>query len=77
MVNAQQHNKTLNFFDSVYDACEGVNAIIIGTEWNEFRALNFTKIKEKIKDAIIFDLRNIYRSAELEELGFSYYGIGK
>ena len=77
MVNAQQHNKTLNFFDSVYDACEGVNAIIIGTEWNEFRALNFTKIKEKIKDAIIFDLRNIYRTAELEELGFSYYGIGK
>ena len=77
MVNAQQHNKTLNFFDSVYDACEGVNAIIIGTEWNEFRALNFTKIKEKIKDAIIFDLRNIYRPSELEELGFSYYGIGK
>ena len=77
MDNALKHNKTLNFFDSVYDACEGVNAIIIGTEWNEFRALNFTKIKEKIKEAIIFDLRNIYRSAELEELGFSYYGIGK
>ena len=77
MDNALKHNKTLNFFDSVYDACEGVDAIIIGTEWNEFRALNFTKIKEKIKEAIIFDLRNIYRSAELEELGFSYYGIGK
>ena len=77
MDNALKHNKTLNFFDSVYDACEGVNAIIIGTEWNEFRALNFTKIKEKIKDAIIFDLRNIYRPAELEELGFLYYGIGK
>ena len=77
MDNALKHNKTLNFFDSVYDACEGVNAIIIGTEWNEFRALNFTKIKEKIKEAIIFDLRNIYRPVELEELGFSYYGIGK
>jgi len=77
MDNALKHNKTLNFFDSVYDACEGVDAIIIGTEWNEFRALNFTKIKEKIKDAIIFDLRNIYRSADLEKLGFLYYGIGK
>ena len=77
MDNALKHNKTLNFFDSVYDACDGVDAIIIGTEWNEFRALNFTKIKEKIKEAIIFDLRNIYRSAELEELGFLYYGIGK
>jgi len=77
MANAKQHNKTLNFYDSVYDACEGVNAIIIGTEWNEFRALDFTKIKEKIKDAIIFDLRNIYNSADLEKLGFLYYGIGK
>ena len=77
MANAQQYNKTLNFFDSVYDACVGVNAIIIGTEWNEFRALNFAKIKEKIKDAIIFDLRNIYISADLEKLGFLYYGIGK
>ena len=77
MANAKLNNKTLNFYDSVYDACEGVNAIIIGTEWNEFRALDFTKIKEKIKDAIIFDLRNIYRPAELKELGFLYYGIGK
>jgi len=77
MSNAKQHNKTLNFYDSVYDACEGVNAIVIGTEWNEFRALDFTKIKEKIKDAIIFDLRNIYNSADLEKLGFLYYGIGK
>ena len=77
MANAKLHNKTLNFYDSVYDACEGVDAIVIGTEWNEFRALDFTKIKEKIKDAIIFDLRNIYRSSELEKLGFLYYGIGK
>ena len=77
MANAKLHNTTLNFYDSVYDACEGVNAIVIGTEWNEFRALDFTKIKEKIKDAIIFDLRNIYRSADLEKLGFLYYGIGK
>jgi len=77
MANAKIHNKTLNFFNSVYEACEGVNAIIIGTEWNDFRALNFTKIKGKIKDAIIFDLRNIYRPAKLEELGFLYYGIGK
>ena len=77
MANAKLNNKTLNFYDSVYDACEGVNAIIIGTEWNEFRALDFTKIKEKIKDAVIFDLRNIYIPAELEELGYLYYGIGK
>jgi len=77
MDNARKYNKTLRFFDSVYDACEDVNAIIIGTEWNEFRALNFIKIKEKINDAVIFDLRNIYIPAELEELGFLYYGIGK
>ena len=70
MSNAKNKYSSLRYFDSAYGACDKVDAIIIGTEWNEFRALNFSKIKEKIKDAIIFDLRNIYRRAELEELGF-------
>jgi len=77
MENSKIYNNNLIFFDTVYEACEGVNAIIIGTEWNEFRALNFHKIKEKIKNPIIFDLRNIYKSEELEKIGFSYYGVGK
>ena len=77
MHNAKLKNNKLIFCDSAYEACAGVNAIIIGTEWNEFRALNFNKIFKNIKEPTIFDLRNIYRSEEMKEKGFTYYGIGK
>ena len=70
-------NSNLIYFNSAYDACEGASAIIIGTEWNEFRALNFKKISKLLKEKIIFDLRNIYIPEDLKELGFKYYGTGK
>ena len=53
------------------------DAIIIGTEWNEFRALNFKKISNLLQEKIIFDLRNIYIPEDLKEMGFEYYGTGK
>ena len=77
MNNAKKENSNLIFFNSAYDACEGASAIIIGTEWNEFRALNFKKISKILKEKIIFDLRNIYIPEDLKELGFKYYGTGK
>ena len=77
MNNAKKENSNLIFFNSAYEACEGASAIIIGTEWNEFRALNFKKISKIIKEKIIFDLRNIYIPEDLKELGFKYYGTGK
>ncbi len=77
MKNSKLYNKKFNYFNSVYEACNKADAIIIGTEWNEFRALNFKKIKKIVKKPIIFDLRNIYNLEELENLGFQYYGIGK
>ena len=77
MDNAKLVNSKLLFCNSAYEACDGVNAIIIGTEWNEFRALNFDKILKNIKEPIIFDLRNIYKTDEIAKKGFKYYGIGK
>ena len=77
MNNAKKENSNLIFFNSAYEACEGASAIIIGTEWNEFRALNFKKISKNLKEKIIFDLRNIYIPEDLKELGFKYYGTGK
>ncbi len=77
MENAKLKNNKLLFFNSAYEACDGVSAIIIGTEWNEFRALNFNKIFKNIKEPIIFDLRNIYKTDEMVKQGFTYYGIGK
>ncbi len=77
MQNAKIENSNLIYFNSAYDACKGASAIIIGTEWNEFRALNFKKISKLLKEKIIFDLRNIYIPEDLKELGFKYYGTGK
>ena len=77
MSNAKNKYSSLRYFDSAYEACDKVDAIIIGTEWNEFRALNFSKIRKIVKKPVIFDLRNIYRASEIKNKGFEYYGIGQ
>ena len=77
MKNSKNTYPNLNYCVSAYEACKSVDGIIIGTEWNEFRALNFSKIKKTINNPVIFDLRNIYNTAEIEKQGFEYYGIGK
>ncbi|MDC1047672.1 UDP-glucose/GDP-mannose dehydrogenase family protein [Alphaproteobacteria bacterium] len=77
MDNAKKENTKLQLCDSAYEACEDTKAIIIGTEWNEFRALDFLKIKEISKNLVIFDLRNIYNPKEIKDLGFQYFATGK
>ncbi|MDC6448086.1 UDP-glucose/GDP-mannose dehydrogenase family protein [Alphaproteobacteria bacterium] len=77
MHHAKLVNNALILCKDAYEACEGTKAIIIGTEWNEFRALDFKKIKKNTNNLVIFDLRNIYNATELTELGFEYYGTGK
>ena len=77
MENAKKILPKVNYCQSIEESCTNANAIIIATEWNEFRALNFKLLKEKMKDHIIFDLRNIYNKDDLNSLNFIYYGIGK
>ena len=77
MKNAKKENTELQLCNSAYVACEDTKAIIIGTEWNEFRALDFLKIKGSSKNLVIFDLRNIYNAKEIKNLGFRYFGTGK
>jgi len=60
-----------------YDACIDADAIVLVTEWPEFRLPNFRVLERLLKNKIIFDGRNIYDPAELEELNFSYYPIGR
>ena len=71
------HNHLIDFDDLKAKITANTKAIIIGTEWNEFRALDFNKIKENTKNLVIFDLRNIYNAKDFIELGFEYYGTGK
>ena len=77
MDNAKIENTELILCNNAYEACNDTKAIIIGTEWNEFRALDFLKIKASANNLVIFDLRNIYNAKELKELGFKYFGTGK
>src|SRR5919108_350851 len=60
-----------------YEALEGAAALLILTEWNEFRRPNFRRIKQLLKNPVIFDGRNIYDAADLQKLGIKYYSIGR
>ncbi len=60
-----------------YDALKGADALLVVTEWNEFRRPNFQTIKELLKSPVIFDGRNVYDAQELKRLGFTYYSIGR
>jgi len=77
MRNAKQILPDLHYCNSIQEACVGVDAILIATEWNEFRNLDLKGLRKKMKKAIIFDLRNIYNKEEVLNLKFKYYGIGK
>jgi len=60
-----------------YDALAGASALLVLTEWNEFRRPDFQRIKTLLKNPVIFDGRNIYDPADLRKLGFQYYSIGR
>jgi len=77
MKNAKIVLPSINYTNSIQESCIDADAIIIATEWNEFRALNFKLLKAQMKEHIIFDLRNIYNKDELTKFEFVYYGIGK
>ena len=65
------------FFDNAYDAIKDTELVIIITEWDEFKTLDYKKIHEMIKQKIIVDFRSILDEKEIEKLGFKYYYIGK
>ncbi|MBN1054456.1 UDP-glucose/GDP-mannose dehydrogenase family protein [Clostridium botulinum] len=60
-----------------YEACENVDIVVLATEWNQFRSLNLTKIIKNMSKPIFLDLRNVYDSEQMEELGFEYEGVGR
>jgi UDPglucose 6-dehydrogenase len=60
-----------------YDALQGADALVIVTEWNEFRTPDFEKIKALMKTPLVFDGRNVWKPESLKKRGFTYYGIGR
>ena len=70
-------NKLLSFADDQYQALEGADALLVATEWGQFRAPDFSIIKQKLKQAVIFDGRNIYEPSIMKRHGFHYESIGR
>ncbi|MEQ8363171.1 MAG: UDP-glucose/GDP-mannose dehydrogenase family protein [Cyclobacteriaceae bacterium] len=67
----------ISYFSNPYDAAEGADAILIATEWPEFRAPDFEKLSTLLKNKVIFDGRNLYDVNAMKELGFTYTSIGR
>jgi len=69
--------KNISYVNSKYDALKESDALVLLTEWKEFRSPDFSRIKLLLKNPIIFDGRNQYNTSDLKEIGIKYYQIGK
>jgi UDPglucose 6-dehydrogenase len=67
----------VRLFDDVYSMIEGCDALMVITEWDEFRRLDLEKVKKLLKSPTIFDGRNIFNPELMRSLGFKYYGVGR
>jgi UDPglucose 6-dehydrogenase len=62
---------------NAYQVAEGADAVVVTTEWNEFKQLDLVKIRDSMKQPVIVDGRNIYEPAKMAKLGFTYRGVGR
>ncbi len=72
-----KYDEYITYCEDSYHASENSQALVILTEWNQFRALDFNKLKKVLLNPVIIDLRNIYNPKELSERGFRYYSVGR
>ncbi len=77
MPNAAQELKRVQLCGSPYEAAEGADALVLTTEWNEFKQIDFKRIYQSMKTRLIIDGRNLWEPERLMEMGFKYYGIGR
>ncbi len=79
--NFQKHMNSLEVpvdaFENKYDALNDADGLIVLTEWKQFRAPDFDEVKARLKQKVIFDGRNLYNTAKVQEMGFKYYAVGK
>jgi UDPglucose 6-dehydrogenase len=77
MENARSIFTDVTFCRDAYETVEGCHAIVIATEWNEFRALNLQRIRRAMVQPILVDLRNIYDPKRMRDEGFNYFCVGR
>ena len=77
MKEAKNLLQNIDYTKNSYDCIEGADAVIILTEWDEFRALDMVRVKKSLRSPNIIDLRNIYNPQSMQEYGFNYISVGR
>jgi UDPglucose 6-dehydrogenase len=67
----------VHYKEDLYAVAEGADALVIATEWNEFRSLDWERIKGLLRAPVVFDLRNIYHPDRMKASGFDYHCVGR
>jgi len=77
MKEAAKMMDNVAFCANAYEAMEGADALVIVTEWNEFRALDFSRVMNLLRTPTVIDLRNIYKPEDMSAAGFYYVSVGR
>jgi UDPglucose 6-dehydrogenase len=77
MENARGMFTDVAFCHDAYDTADGADALVIATEWNEFRALNLERVRKLLRQPVIIDLRNVYDPHRMQAEGFTYVAVGR
>jgi len=75
-IKSEFNRKKVKYYNNIKDACNNSDLLILHTEWNEFKQLNFNKLNPK-KNLKIFDLRNLYSPVKMKKKNYEYYSIGR
>lgn len=67
----------MTFCKNAYDAAKDSDALVIATEWNEFRNLDFERLKGLLRNSVLLDLKNVYDPERIRKMGFVYVGVGR
>lgn len=68
---------SIEFIDNEYDTMQGADALVLMTEWNQYRNLDLDRVKSLLARPVFFDLRNVYKRDDVESKGFVYFGVGR
>jgi UDPglucose 6-dehydrogenase len=74
---AEQMLQGIEFANDAYAAAAEADALVIVTEWDEFRALDLDQLARSMRGKLLIDLRNVYDRADAEEAGLAYFGVGR
>jgi UDPglucose 6-dehydrogenase len=77
MENTKKIFPQIAYAKNAFEAAEGADAVVVVTEWNEFKQINLEKLKGTMKGTFVFDGRNLYDPAKMKRLGFDYVCVGR